>query len=225
MGLRRRELAGAARGEVRPASTIPAVAQASKPGWVYVHDRETGKLLFKSQAFVPQRNMFTPPQPDSGVVIAPGIAGGANWSPSAYDPKRQFFFVAALHLPTRYIAHDGQATRRQRAGVRQHAEHQYVVGHADGARPVFRWQAALAGEDRRAADRWRARDRGRPGVLGCREGQVRGLRLRQPGASCGTGSAMPASMRRRSPMRSADGSTSRWPSGAMPCSALRRATW
>src|SRR4029077_8432165 len=39
-----------------------AVAQASKLGWVYVHDRETGKLLFKSQAFVPQQNMFTPPQ-------------------------------------------------------------------------------------------------------------------------------------------------------------------
>jgi len=43
-------------------------------------------------------------------VIAPGIAGGANWSPSAYDPMAQLFFVGALHLPTRYIAHEVRAT-------------------------------------------------------------------------------------------------------------------
>jgi PQQ-dependent dehydrogenase (methanol/ethanol family) len=85
---------------------VPAVAQAGKTGWVYVLDRRTGHLLFKSDPFVPQRNLFTPPQPGDGVVIAPGIAGGANWSPSAYDPTRHLFFVGALHLPTRYIAHE-----------------------------------------------------------------------------------------------------------------------
>ena len=70
-----------------------------------MHDRRDGRLLFKSDAFVPQRNLFTPPQPGEGVVVAPGIAGGANWSPSAYDPARGLIFVGALHLPTRYIAH------------------------------------------------------------------------------------------------------------------------
>jgi len=84
---------------------VAAVAQASKLGWVYVHERDTGRLLFKSDAFVPQRNLFTPPLPGEGVVVAPGIAGGANWSPSAYDPERALFFVGALHLPTRYVAH------------------------------------------------------------------------------------------------------------------------
>ena len=86
--------------------TVPAVAQASKTGWVFVYDRRDGHLLFKSEAFVPQRNLFTPPQPGEGVVIAPGIAGGANWSPSSYDATQQLFFVGALHLPTRYIAHE-----------------------------------------------------------------------------------------------------------------------
>ncbi len=86
-------------------AAVPAVAQAGKTGWVYVHDRRDGRLLFKSAPFVPQRNLFTPPQPGEGVVVAPGIAGGANWSPSAYDPSRGLFFVGALHLPTRYIAH------------------------------------------------------------------------------------------------------------------------
>jgi alcohol dehydrogenase (cytochrome c) len=85
---------------------VPVVAHASKTGWVFVHDRRDGRLLFKSEPFVPQRNLFTPPQPGDGVVIAPGIAGGANWSPSAYDAVRQRIFVGALHLPTRYIAHD-----------------------------------------------------------------------------------------------------------------------
>lgn len=88
---------------------VPAVAQAGKTGWVYVHDRRDGRLLFKSDAFVPQRNLFTPPQPGEGVVVAPGIAGGANWSPSSYDPRRGLFFVGALHLPTRYVAQ--RATR------------------------------------------------------------------------------------------------------------------
>ena len=88
----------------RAGHTVPAVAQASKTGWVYVHDRRDGRLLFKSEAFVPQHDLFTPPQAGDGVVIAPGIAGGANWSPSAYDPGRHLFFVGALHLPTRYVA-------------------------------------------------------------------------------------------------------------------------
>jgi PQQ-dependent dehydrogenase (methanol/ethanol family) len=85
---------------------VPAIASPSKLGWVYVHDRRDGSLLFKSDAFVPQRNLFTPPQPGDGVVVAPGIAGGANWSPSAFDPIRQWLFVPALHMPTRYIAHE-----------------------------------------------------------------------------------------------------------------------
>jgi PQQ-dependent dehydrogenase (methanol/ethanol family) len=85
---------------------VPAVAHAAKTGWVYLHDRRDGRLLFKSEPFVPQRNLFTPPQPGEGVVVAPGIAGGANWSPSAFDPVRGLLFVAALHLPTRYVAHE-----------------------------------------------------------------------------------------------------------------------
>lgn len=100
---------------------VPAVAQASKLGWVYVHDRRDGRLLFKSDAFVPQKNLFTPPQPGEGVVVAPGIAGGANWSPSAYDPARALFFVGALHLPTRYTA---QRVTRPDGSVLEYASSQ-----------------------------------------------------------------------------------------------------
>jgi PQQ-dependent dehydrogenase (methanol/ethanol family) len=124
---------------------VPAVAQAGKTGWVYVHDRRSGRLLFKSEPFVPQSNLFTPPQPGEGVVIAPGIGGGANWSPPAFDPTRNLFYVAALHLPTRYIAHEAP---RPDGSVLQYASTQdtkeawgtlTAVDLAAGGR--LRWQA------------------------------------------------------------------------------------
>jgi len=81
--------------------TIPAVGQASKTGWMYVLDRRNGKLLFKSEAFVPQSNIFRRPTAE-GIDIAPGAAGGASWSPVSYDSQSGLAYVAALHMPTRY---------------------------------------------------------------------------------------------------------------------------
>lgn len=86
---------------VKDGKTIPAVGQAGKTGWYYVHDRNTGKLLIKSEAFVPQKNMFTKATKE-GVVLYPGILGGANWSPSAVDEQAQTSFVAGIHAPIKY---------------------------------------------------------------------------------------------------------------------------
>lgn len=85
----------------RDGATIPALGQASKLGWYFVHDRRDGKLLMKSEAFVPQENMFKAPTKD-GIVIAPGVGGGANWSPAAVDANSGAAYVAGMHLPTRY---------------------------------------------------------------------------------------------------------------------------
>lgn len=90
-------------------SPVPAVAQASKTGWIFVHDRRSGKLLFKSEAFVPQRNLFAPPSA-SGTEVAPAIVGGASWSPMAYSSKRGLFFVAGIHHPAKYFSKPLQAT-------------------------------------------------------------------------------------------------------------------
>ena len=87
---------------------VPAVAQASKLGWLFVHDRRSGALLYKSEAFVPQENLFAQPTRE-GVRIAPGIGGGVNWSPAALDASRQLAFVAALHLPTTYTVKETPA--------------------------------------------------------------------------------------------------------------------
>lgn len=80
---------------------VPAVGHASKLGWFYVNDRRDGKLLWRSEAFVPQENLFARATAD-GVRITPGGAGGANWSPVALDARRELAFVAAMHMPMRY---------------------------------------------------------------------------------------------------------------------------
>lgn len=83
---------------------VPAIGQASKLGWYYVHDRRNGKLLFKSDAFVPQDNMFALPTPE-GTRISPGVGGGANWSPVSVNQKTGIVYIAAMHLPTVYKSH------------------------------------------------------------------------------------------------------------------------
>jgi glucose dehydrogenase len=89
--------------------TIPAVAHAGKTGWMYVLDRRDGKLLYKSQPFVPHQNMFKRPTAE-GIVIAPGGAGGANWSPVSLDPRNGVAYVAAMHWPMRYTVKEMPAT-------------------------------------------------------------------------------------------------------------------
>lgn len=92
----------------RDGRTIPAVGQASKTGWFYVHDRETGKLLLKSEPFVPQSNLFAKATRE-GTVLYPGILGGSNWSPSALNEGQQTAYVAGIHAPIRYTLHESPA--------------------------------------------------------------------------------------------------------------------
>jgi alcohol dehydrogenase (cytochrome c) len=80
------------------------VVHAGKTGWVYVLDAATGKLVRRSDAFVPQENMFALPTPE-GTRMLPGANGGAEWSPIAVDPSLGYAFVAALHQPMHYKVH------------------------------------------------------------------------------------------------------------------------
>ncbi len=81
--------------------SIPAVGEASKIGWYFVNDRRDGKLLFKSEPFVPQQNLFAKPSPE-GVTTSPGVGGGASWSPASVDTRKGVAYVAAMHLPTTF---------------------------------------------------------------------------------------------------------------------------
>ena len=80
------------------------VLHAGKTGWVYVLDAGTGKLVRRSDAFVPQENMFALPTPE-GTRMLPGANGGSEWSPIAVDPTLGYAFVAALHQPMHYKVH------------------------------------------------------------------------------------------------------------------------
>ena len=88
--------------------TIPAVGQASKTGWYYIHNRITGDLLAKSEPFVPQKNLFAKATTE-GTVLYPGILGGANWGPTSLDEKNQIAFVSAIHAPIKYTLVDEPA--------------------------------------------------------------------------------------------------------------------
>lgn len=81
--------------------TVKAVGQAGKTGWFYVLNRATGELLYKSEPFVPQQNLFADPTP-AGVTVAPGIAGGSNWSPVSLNPHTEKVFISGIHWPATY---------------------------------------------------------------------------------------------------------------------------
>jgi alcohol dehydrogenase (cytochrome c) len=81
------------------------VVHAGKTGWVYVLDAASGKLVKRSDAFVPQENMFALPT-EKGTRMLPGANGGSEWSPISIDPSLNYAFVAALHQPMNYITHN-----------------------------------------------------------------------------------------------------------------------
>jgi alcohol dehydrogenase (cytochrome c) len=83
--------------------TVRALAQAGKTGWVYVLDRATGKPIRRSDAFVPQANLFAQPTV-KGVRMLPGANGGSEWSAPAYSPQTGYLYVLGLHQPMLYKA-------------------------------------------------------------------------------------------------------------------------
>ena len=93
---------------------IAAVGQASKTGWFYIHNRATGEFLKKSEAFVPQKNLFQKATFE-GTVVYPGILGGSNWSPVSVDEANQRAFVAGIHAPIKYTLHETPASNGKAA--------------------------------------------------------------------------------------------------------------
>ena len=76
---------------------VPVAAEAGKVGWLFIVNRETGKLIRKSDPLVKMSdNMFTTPT-KKGVEMLPGANGGAEWSPPAYSPKTGLEYVMEMN--------------------------------------------------------------------------------------------------------------------------------
>ena len=80
---------------------VDAVIHGGKTGHVYVHDRNTGKLIRFSEAMIPQENMWVLPTKE-GARMLPGANGGVEWSPMAINPKLRLAYAANLHQPMTY---------------------------------------------------------------------------------------------------------------------------
>jgi PQQ-dependent dehydrogenase (methanol/ethanol family) len=81
-----------------------AVVHAGKTGWVYVLDAATGRLIRRTDAFVPQENMFAQPTVE-GTRMLPGANGGQEWSPITVNPELQYAYTVGLHQPMIYKTH------------------------------------------------------------------------------------------------------------------------
>ena len=81
---------------------IPVVIHGGKTGWVYVHDRKTGKLLRRSDPMIPHENLFALPTEGLGTRMLPGANGGVEWSPGAFNPDTHMVYYVNLHQPMHY---------------------------------------------------------------------------------------------------------------------------
>ena len=82
-------------------TVVPAVIHGGKTGYVYVHDRNDGKLIRFSDAMVPQEGRWTLPSP-KGERMALGANGGVEWSPMAYSPRLELAYAVNLVQPMTY---------------------------------------------------------------------------------------------------------------------------
>jgi PQQ-dependent dehydrogenase (methanol/ethanol family) len=80
---------------------VDVAIHGGKTGHIYVHDRNTGKLIRFSEAMIPQENMWVLPTKE-GARMLPGANGGVEWSPMAFNPKTRMAYAANLHQPMTY---------------------------------------------------------------------------------------------------------------------------
>jgi PQQ-dependent dehydrogenase (methanol/ethanol family) len=80
---------------------VDVAMHGGKTGHVYVHERNTGKLVRFSEAMIPQENMWVLPTKE-GARMLPGANGGVEWSPMAFNPKTRLAYAANLHQPMTY---------------------------------------------------------------------------------------------------------------------------
>jgi outer membrane protein assembly factor BamB len=94
-------------------STIPAVGHAGKTGWVYILDRRTGRLIRRSDPFIPLENIFPMPTRE-GTRASPAVRGGSSWPPPAYSPRTGLLYVLGSYIPMRFVIDSAHAATGDR---------------------------------------------------------------------------------------------------------------
>jgi glucose dehydrogenase len=120
--------------------SVDAAGAAGKTGWFYMLDRRTGKSLVPlkevktggtgdespvqwvpdQEPFVPHTNMWAPPRVLFNSNVAPGLSGGAEWSPLSYSPRTNYIYVAAIEMEM-YFCRDPFAATAVVAGASKEA--------------------------------------------------------------------------------------------------------
>ena len=85
--------------------TVKAIGQASKLGWFFIHDRTTGELLKRSEAFIEQENLFARPTAE-GVRVVPGTLGASSWSPISMHPGLKSVYVSGIYQPSLFVSRE-----------------------------------------------------------------------------------------------------------------------
>ena len=80
---------------------VDVVIHGGKTGHIYIHERDSGKLIRFSEAMIPQENMWVLPTKE-GARMLPGANGGVEWSPMAVNPTTRLAYAANLHQPMTY---------------------------------------------------------------------------------------------------------------------------
>jgi alcohol dehydrogenase (cytochrome c) len=144
-------------------TTVPAVAEAAKTGRVYILDRRTGKLLRRSEPFVPIEHLFPVPTVE-GVRSAPGTRGGSNWPSAAYSPQTGLLYVLGSHLPMLYKIYSANGGRPRGGALAGRPEH-HVRGVFSEFKNDGRFGTFTAVDPATGKIRWQHRTKG-PLMLG-----------------------------------------------------------
>ncbi len=155
---------------------VDVAIHGGKTGHVYVHDRATGELIRFSEAMIPQENMWVLPT-KTGARMLPGANGGVEWSPMAVNPKLRLAYAANLHQPMTYHVEEAPYPGGK---LWLGGAFKTIPGEEQWGRLVAvnidTGKVAWGAQDAAAADRRRARHRGRSRVQRRGERLVQGVR-------------------------------------------------
>lgn len=120
------------------------VVHAGKTGWLYIVDAMNGSAVRRSEAFVPQQNLFAQPT-EAGIRMSPGSDGGANWSPLSYSRETGYVYVVGTHKPMVFTSRSeslkmGEAYRGGRSRTLEAEQQWGTISAIDPENGRIAWQ-------------------------------------------------------------------------------------